>query len=354
MNVRGRWFVVLASVIAVGCGGEGSARPGDAGSVSGTSAPARKGVVFVGFDGSPPLVAALESGRLQGVVMQHPFTMGETAVRLLVDGLEKKPIEKTKVSTGETLVTPKNMNEPEIRALLNPPKVEHSADTTLTGSKSKKWRVMVIPKGTTHEHWKTVHAGAAKAAAERGNVELVWQGPQKEDDRTEQIKLVQSAVAAKVDGIVIAPLDSKALVAPVEAAVAAGIPVVVLDSALETDKSLAYVATNNYHGGQLAGELLAELLGGKGKIILLRYAVGSAATEEREKGFTDAIAKHPGITFLSDDQYSGATSDSAQRTAQSLVTRFRGQVDGVFCPNESSTSGMLRALQDAGMLAGKP
>ena len=85
---------------------------------------------------------------------------------------------------------------------------------------------MVIPKGTTHEFWKTIHAGALKAAEELGNVEIIWQGPQKEDDRTEQIQLVQNAVAAGVDGIVLAPLDSKALVEPVEEAIAKGIPVV--------------------------------------------------------------------------------------------------------------------------------
>jgi ribose transport system substrate-binding protein len=211
---------------------------------------------------------------------------------------------------------------------------------------------MMIPKGTTHEHWRTVHAGAVKAAEELGDVEIVWQGSQKEDDRTEQIKLVQSAVAARVDGIILAPLDSKALVAPVEEAIAAGIPVVIFDSALESTKPISYVATDNYRGGVLAAERLAERLKGKGKVIMMRYAVGSAATEEREQGFLDTIKASPDIAIISDDQYAGATSDSAQRTAQSLVTRFRGQVDGVFCPNESSTAGMLRALEDAGMLRG--
>jgi ribose transport system substrate-binding protein len=166
--------------------------------------------------------------------------------------------------------------------------------------------------------------------------------------------LIETAVASKVDGIVLAPLDAKTMVEPVEKAVARGIPVVIIDSALESNKTVAYVATDNYHGGALAGERLAEVLNGQGKIILLRYAIGSASTEEREQGFIDAIKKFPNITYLSDNQYAGATSDSAQKVAQNLVTRFRGQVDGIFCPNESSTSGMLRALRDAGMLTGSP
>ena len=104
----------------------------------------------------------------------------------------------------------------------------------------------------------------------------------------------------------------------------------------------------------LAAQRLGKLLEGEGKVILLRYAVGSESTEQREKGFTDTLAKEfPKITFLSDSEYAGPTSDSAQQKAQSLVTRYRGQVDGIFCPNESSTFGMLRALEGAGMLAGR-
>ena len=88
---------------------------------------------------------------------------------------------------------------------------------------------------------------------------MIWQGPQKEDDRVQQIQLVQSAVAAGVDGIVLAPLDAQALVEPVEAAVAKGIPVVIIDSGLESNKIVSYVATDNYHGGVLAAQRLGEL-----------------------------------------------------------------------------------------------
>ena len=125
--------------------------------------------------------------------------------------------------------------------------------------------MIVIPKGTTHEFWKTLHAGTLKAADELGNVDVIWQGPQKEDDRVQQIQLVQNAIAAGVDGIVLAPLDAKALVDPVEAAAAKGIPVVIFDSALESKKIVSYVATNNYNGGVLAARRLGELLKGKGK-----------------------------------------------------------------------------------------
>ena len=137
--------------------------------------------------------------------------MGELGVRTLVNRLEKKEVEPV-VATGEILVTPENVGEPKIADLMTPPQEENVSGDSLSGSRKKTWRIMVIPKGTTHEFWKTIHAGAKKAADELGNVELIWQGPQKEDDRVQQIQLVQNAIAAKVDGIVLAPLDSRALV----------------------------------------------------------------------------------------------------------------------------------------------
>ncbi|HEY2158099.1 MAG TPA: substrate-binding domain-containing protein [Isosphaeraceae bacterium] len=306
---------------------------------------------FVGFDASARIVEAIRDGELQGVVVQNPLKMGNLGVKMLLNHLEKKPVEK-RVSTGETMVTPENIDSAEVASLIDPTKVPHTQDASVSGKKAKRWRIMVIPKGTTHEFWQSIHAGALKAAEEHGDVELIWQGPLKEDERSDQIKLVQNAVAVGVDGIVLAPLDAKALVEPVEQAIAKGIPVVIIDSGLESDKVVSTVSTDNYHGGVLAARRLGELLKGEGRIILLRYAEGSESTIQREKGFTDTIAKEfPKLVYLSSDQYGGATSDLAQQKSQSLVTRYRGQIDGVFCVNESNTMGMLRALEGAGLVS---
>jgi ribose transport system substrate-binding protein len=347
-------LVSIAGVLA-GCGGQDdgavrpSAAPGAASVRSGESAGDR-GVAFIGFDASEPLLNALAQGKIQGLVVQNPLRMAELAVKTLVSHLEKQAVEP-KIGTGETLVTPENYRDPPISTLIHPPQAENISGSSLSGAKTKKWKVIVIPKGTTHEFWKAVHAGALQAAQQLGNVEVIWLGPQKEDDRVQQIALIQSAVAAGVDGIALAPLDSRALVPPVEDAVAKGIPVVIFDSGIETSKMVSFIATDNYHGGVLAARRLGEVLNGRGTVILLRYAVGSESTEQREKGFTETLAKEfPGLSLLSDTEYAGPTSDSAQQKSQSLVTRYRGQVDGIFCPNESSTFGMLRALEGAGML----
>ena len=352
MRRRIRAWLPLALATLVGCGGTNSSTNSGSGSASSPS-PAKK-VHLIGFDASEPLIAAMRAGKIDGLVVQDPLRMGELGVRTLVNVLEKKEVKPT-IDTGEVLLTPENLSDPKMAPYVNPPKEENVSEVNLSGPKKKKWRVMMIPKGTTHEFWKTIHAGGRKAADELGNVDLIWQGPQKEDERVLQIQLIQNAVAAGVDGIVLAPLDAKAIVKPVEEAIAKGIPVVIIDSGLESKAIASYVATNNYNGGVIAARRLGELLKGEGKIILLRYAVGSASTEQREKGFTDTIAKEfPKIVFLSDTEYGGATSDLAQQKSQSLVTRFRGQVDGVFCVNESNTVGMLRALEGAGMVSGKP
>jgi ribose transport system substrate-binding protein len=215
--------------------------------------------------------------------------------------------------------------------------------------------IAVIPKGTTHEFWKSVHAGAEKAAQELG-VNIIWKGPLREDDREDQIKVVENFTNMRVKGIVLAPLDDTALVPVVTDAVRAGIPAIAMDSSIKTDEVTSFVATDNYRGGKLAGEHLAKLLGGKGKVMMLRYAEGSASTAERERGFLDAIATSKEIEVVSANQYGGVTTESAFKVSENLLTAHKGSagltVQGIFCPNESTAFGMLRALEDDGF-AGK-
>lgn len=209
-----------------------------------------------------------------------------------------------------------------------------------------KLSIAVVPMGTTHEYWKAIHAGAEKAAREL-DVEIVWKGPQKEDDRAQQIAVVEDMVARRVDGIVLAPLDQAGLRRPVAEAKQAGIPTVIIDSGLEGEEHISVVATDNYRGGVLGAQRLADVLGDKGKVILMRVMVGAESAMRREQGFLDEIVKHPGIEVLSDNQYGGITTETAYQVGENLINRFPS-VDGIFCPNESTTFGMLRALTDAG------
>ena len=230
--------------------------------------------------------------------------------------------------------------------------------TGATFAADQSYTIAIIPKGTTHEFWKSVHAGTIKAQrelAEKGvKVDLLWKGPLREDDRDQQIQVVENFMTRRVNGMMLAPLDSQALAAPVNSAAEAGIPVVIFDSALKSDKYVSFVATDGYKGGQLAAQKMGELLGGKGNVILLRYAVGSASTEAREAGFLDSITKEfPNIKLVSSDQYSGATRETAYQASQNLLNRFGRDLDGVFAPNETATLGMTKALREIGKAGGK-
>ena len=229
--------------------------------------------------------------------------------------------------------------------------------TKTPAGNNKKMTIAVIPKGTTHEFWKSIHAGANKAANELSSqgtdVEVIWKGPLREDDREQQIQVVEGFAAQGVNGMVLAPLDDHALVRPVSDAKRAGVPTVIIDSGLQSSDFVSFVATDNRKGGSLAADRMGQLLNGKGKVLVLRYAEGSASTTEREAGFLDTIKqKFPGIELVSTDQYAGATRDTAKRASENLLNRFGDDVQGIFTPNESSTAGMLLALQDIGK-AGK-
>ena len=223
--------------------------------------------------------------------------------------------------------------------------------------KDRPLRIAVVPKGTNMDFWRTVHAGAIKGERdlEQAGVklDLVWKGPLREDDREQQVQVVESFASQGVDGIVLAPLDERALVRPVEEAKRLGIPTVIIDSGLASDQIVSFVATDNRKGGELAADEMGRLLGGKGKVILLRFQDGSASTTAREEGFLARLAAGwPGVKLVSSDQHAGATRDTAKRAAENLLNRFGAETDGLFVVNESTGSGTLLALQDGGY-AGK-
>jgi ribose transport system substrate-binding protein len=205
--------------------------------------------------------------------------------------------------------------------------------------------------GTTHEFWKAIHAGAQTAADELG-VEIIWKGPLKEDDRNDQIQIVETMINAGIDALVLTPLDDRALMPPVAEAKSRGIPTVIFNTALSGEDHIAYVSTDNRKGGVLAAERIGALLDGRGKLILIRIIEGIEGNRQREDGFLETIrSKFPEMVILSDNQYAGITTETAYQTTENLLARFP-DVDAIFTPNESTTFGCLRALQDHG-LAGK-
>lgn len=222
-------------------------------------------------------------------------------------------------------------------------------------SDSGRLTIAVIPKGTSHIFWQSIHAGAAKAAAEL-DVDIIWRGPLREDDRSAQIAEVEGFISRGIAGIVLAPLDDTALVGPVADATRRGIPVVVIDSGLKGTDHISFVATDNRASGRMAGDGLKTMLPDGGNVLVLRYQEGSDSTTEREEGFLEVVRAAPNMQVLSDNQYGGTDVETAYRRSETLLSRFKtadGQLDvqGIFTPNESTTLAMLRVLQDNGWTA---
>lgn len=214
----------------------------------------------------------------------------------------------------------------------------------------KKYRIAVIPKGTSHDFWNSVHAGAQKAAAEHPDVVITWKGPVSEGDTNDQKQIVENFLADGYDGICLAPADAIALRKPVDEAIAHSVPILIFDSGLADQSGIiSYVATDNYQGGRRAGEHLAKLLDGKGNIVLMRYDINSQSTNDRERGFLEEIKKHPDIKLLMEDKHAGPLESGAIALGEEIVAQFGDKLQGIFCPNQSTASGMLTVLKRAGL-----
>ncbi len=233
-------------------------------------------------------------------------------------------------------------------------KPEGTAAGGTAASRPRKLRIAVIPKGTSHDFWLSVRFGAEKAARELANVQVIWKGTLKEDNKEGQIQIIEGFVVQGVDGICLAPIDREAMVPVVSRARDRNIPTVVFDSGLaDKDAYVSYVATDNYKGGVMAARRMAEVLDGKGDVIMLRYQAGSQSTENREKGFLETLAKEfPAINVLSENQRATSDITEAKQKCTSLLIRFQDEVDGVFTVCEPHNKGMLTALSDK-KLAGK-
>ncbi len=209
-------------------------------------------------------------------------------------------------------------------------------------SNSKQLQIAVIPKGTSHDFWKTVYAGAKKAGKEL-DVKIYWNGPTREGDRNAQISIIEDFITKGVNGIVLAPLDDTALVPVVERVYEKKIPCIIFDSGINTTKYNSFIATDNYEGGKIAALRMAKIINNKGNILVVKYNPGSSSTTKRENGFIDEIEKnHPEIKIL-ETKYGLDTVETALQAVEDLLTRHK-DVQGIFACNESTSVGTFQAI----------
>jgi ribose transport system substrate-binding protein len=205
-----------------------------------------------------------------------------------------------------------------------------------------KRTIGMVPKGATQMFWQAVHAGALKAAREH-DVELLWNAPAQESDRSRQIAIVDAMINRGVNGLALAPVDRSALVNVVNRAVDRGIAVSVFDSNLDSDRIVSYVATDNREGGRLAARRMGEVLNGKGTVAIIDDMPGSASTTARVDGFKEECqAKFPSLEVLP-VQFVMADRAKARAITENLLSAHP-DLAGIFADHENAAIGAALAL----------
>ena len=209
-------------------------------------------------------------------------------------------------------------------------------------NRTTKKQIAVIPMGRSHVYWASAHAGAMKAAQEE-NVDIIWNGPATEADFSGQLQIVENMINQHVDAIALAPIERTALASAVDRAAAAGIPVIIWDSPVDSKNFVAQVTTDNYAAGQSAADRMGAILHGKGKVVEVAAAPGAASSMAREQGFEDKIKhSYPGIRIV-DKRFGMGDVAMSMTVAENMLTAFP-DLDAMFGSNESSTVGAARAL----------
>ncbi|NOI65981.1 ABC transporter substrate-binding protein [Vibrio sp. 99-8-1] len=210
--------------------------------------------------------------------------------------------------------------------------------------------IPVVSKGYQHEFWQTVKLGSDTAAKELG-VKTSFVGPAAETQISEQIQLMEDMMARQPDAILLAALDSNALVVPVEEAKSRGIEIATFDSGINSEIPKSFIATNNVKAGADAAKTLGKMLGGEGKVGIIAHVAGTQNAMERSNGFIDAMAKHyPNIKVL-EVQYSDGDPQKAMDKTIDMV-RANPDISAVYATNEGSTLGVANAIDSLG-IAGK-
>jgi len=212
------------------------------------------------------------------------------------------------------------------------------------GSAQEAYNITLIQGVQGDEFYVSMACGAQQAATELGAT-LEVQGPEK-FDATLQTPLLEAVVQAAPDAILIAPNDRTAMVAPIQAAIDAGIAVFTVDTLIQSDIALANIASDNVEGGRIAADTLAGLIGETGSVYVSNTIAGTSTTDQRQQGFEEAIAAYPNITYLGAEYNGNDPTTAASQTA--AILQANPDLAGIFGTNLFSAQGAATAVREAG------
>ena len=213
------------------------------------------------------------------------------------------------------------------------------------GGGGESYRLTLIVGVTGDEFYTTMECGAQAAARELG-AELNVQGPE-EFSAAEQTPILNAAIQANPDAILIAPTDRTAMVAPIQSAVNQDIPVVLVDTTIEKEEiALARISSDNIEGGRQAGEALAREIGEEGKVLVISVKPGISTTDQRQQGFEEAIEKYPNIEYLGTRFCNDDPTQAASITTSTLQSN--PDLKGIFGANVLSGQGAGTGVRQSG------
>jgi ribose transport system substrate-binding protein len=223
------------------------------------------------------------------------------------------------------------------------------SSSSSSSSKGAQKTIAFIPGCTCDPYYSTETAGF-NAEAKKLGVKAIVQGPAN-FDAGEQTPVLQAVIRKKPDAIVIDPTDAKAMIAPIRAAISQGIPVMTTGNYINADIAFTKIAASSIEGGKLAAQTIASMTGGKsGSVLINNVKPGISSTDDREKGFKQAIAGEQRLKLLP-AQYNNDEQAKASSITSSTL-RAHPDLVGVFATNVISAQGVANALGSSGK-AGK-
>ena len=291
---------------------------------------AGKTLVIVGFDATNDALKAIEDGSMSGSVAQFPTKIGELGTLTAAKVARGEKVDAF-VNTGVEVVSKDNLDK-----FMKP----------AAGGEAKPLNIAVIVKSVTSDYWKTVGAGVEAAMKADPSIKASFLGPNEETDIEGQIRIIESQISARVDALAVAPSQADQVQPTLEKAVAAGIPVILVDTDLANfSKKSAFVGTDNKLGGQLGGEFIAKALKAGDEVAIIRGAAGDPVHNLREQGAKEAMEK-AGLKVIA---IQPADSDRAkgQTVAENLLTA-NPNLKGIFATNDEMALGAANAAKSAG------